>query len=75
MYLFHKKKQPHEFSFLSSRKEFAITTELTEMYAHDLKKTSEDKEYFEVNTELTKTLFDQFLKSDCEVFIYIFISV
>ena len=38
--------------------------------AHDLKKTSEDKEYFEVNTELTKTLFDQFLKSDCEVFIY-----
>ena len=38
--------------------------------AHDLKKTSEDKEYFEVNTELTKTLFNQFLKSDCEVFIY-----
>ena len=23
-----------------------------------------------VNTELTKRLFDQFLKSDCEVFIY-----
>ena len=38
--------------------------------AHDLKKTSEDKEYFEVNTELTKTLFDQFLESTCEVFIY-----
>lgn len=38
--------------------------------AHDLKKTSEDSEYFEVNTELTKTLFNQFLKSDCEVFIY-----
>uniref|UniRef100_UPI0035C81247 NAD-dependent epimerase/dehydratase family protein n=1 Tax=Polaribacter sp. TaxID=1920175 RepID=UPI0035C81247 len=38
--------------------------------AHDLKKTSEDAEYFEVNTELTKTLFDQFLKSNCEVFIY-----
>ena len=38
--------------------------------AHDLKKTSEDKEYFEVNTELTKTLYNQFLKSDCEVFIY-----
>ena len=38
--------------------------------AHDLKKTSEDKEYFEANTALTKTLFDQFLKSDCEVFIY-----
>ena len=38
--------------------------------AHDLKKTSKDKEYFEVNTELTKTLFDQFLESNCEVFIY-----
>jgi nucleoside-diphosphate-sugar epimerase len=38
--------------------------------AHDLKKTSEDAAYFEVNTELTKSLFDQFLKSECEVFIY-----
>ena len=38
--------------------------------AHDLKKTSEDKDYFEVNTELTKRLFDQFLVSDCEIFIY-----
>jgi len=38
--------------------------------AHDLKKTSDDAAYFEVNTELTKTLFDQFLHSDCEVFVY-----
>ena len=38
--------------------------------AHDLKKTSEDKDYFEVNTELTKDLYDKFLISDCEVFIY-----
>lgn len=38
--------------------------------AHDLKKISNDKDYFEVNTELTKNLFDQFLVSDCEVFIY-----
>ena len=38
--------------------------------AHDLKKTSDDKEYFQVNTELTKILFDEFLKSDCETFIY-----
>ncbi|MFT4801389.1 MAG: nucleoside-diphosphate-sugar epimerase [Flavobacteriaceae bacterium] len=38
--------------------------------AHDLKRTSEDQEYFDVNTNLTKKLFDQFLKSDCEVFIY-----
>jgi nucleoside-diphosphate-sugar epimerase len=38
--------------------------------AHDLKKTSKDKEYLEINTDLTKTLFDQFLKSNCKVFIY-----
>ena len=38
--------------------------------AHDLKNTSEEKDYFEVNTELTKKLFDQFLASSCETFIY-----
>lgn len=38
--------------------------------AHDLKRISKDSEYFEVNTELTKRLFDQFLKSDLKVFIY-----
>ena len=38
--------------------------------AHDLKKTADEAAYFEVNTELTKTLFDQFLQSDCEVFVY-----
>jgi len=38
--------------------------------AHDLKQTSDDQEYFEVNTELTKKLFDQFLESTCSVFIY-----
>ena len=38
--------------------------------AHDLKKTSEDSEYYQVNTELTKKLFDQFLESSCETFVY-----
>jgi nucleoside-diphosphate-sugar epimerase len=38
--------------------------------AHDLKKTSKENDYYKINTELTKTLFDQFLVSDCEVFIY-----
>jgi nucleoside-diphosphate-sugar epimerase len=38
--------------------------------AHDLKGISNENEYFEVNTELTKTLFDKFLQSTCEVFIY-----
>lgn len=39
--------------------------------AHDLKKTSNDKEYYEVNFELTKQLYDQFLQSDAKKFIYI----
>ncbi len=38
--------------------------------AHDLKKTSDEAEYFKVNTELSKKLFNQFLESTCEVFIY-----
>ena len=38
--------------------------------AHDLKKRSIDKEYFDVNTELTKEVFNKFLKSECEVFIH-----
>jgi len=37
--------------------------------AHDLKKTSNADEYYQVNTELTKTVFDAFLASDAEVFI------
>lgn len=38
--------------------------------AHDLKKTANDSDYFTVNTELTKQLFDTFLQSDWPVFIY-----
>ncbi len=37
--------------------------------AHDLKKTSCPEEYYEVNTELSKCVFDAFLISDAEVFI------
>lgn len=39
--------------------------------AHDLRKTSQDEHYYEVNFELTKRLYDQFLKSDAKKFIYI----
>lgn len=39
--------------------------------AHDLKKTSLDNDYFEVNFELTKRLYDQFLQSEAKTFIYI----
>jgi nucleoside-diphosphate-sugar epimerase len=39
--------------------------------AHDLKKAASDSEYFEINAELTKTLYSAFLQSDAEVFIFI----
>lgn len=38
--------------------------------AHDTKGTSDASEYFEVNTNLTKKLFDAFLESDTKDFIY-----
>lgn len=38
--------------------------------AHDTKNTSAKKEYFEINTELTKKLFREFLDSDVKDFIY-----
>lgn len=39
--------------------------------AHDLKNISNPKEYYQVNTEITKELFDAFLLSDIKVFITI----
>ena len=39
--------------------------------AHDLKKTADDAEYYKVNFELTKKLYDQFLRSTANKFIYI----
>ncbi|UWY28627.1 NAD-dependent epimerase/dehydratase family protein [Flavobacterium sp. TR2] len=38
--------------------------------AHDLKKVSKPKDYYESNFELTKQLFDSFLLSDASVFIF-----
>jgi len=37
--------------------------------AHDFKNTSRPEEYYQVNTELTKKVFDAFLASDSKVFI------
>jgi nucleoside-diphosphate-sugar epimerase len=40
--------------------------------AHDLKKTANDQEYFEVNYELTRKLYDRFLKDEAaKTFIFI----
>ncbi len=37
--------------------------------AHDLKLTSKPEDYYTVNTELTKIIFDKFLKSQAKLFI------
>jgi len=37
--------------------------------AHDLKKVTTPEDYYKVNTELTKHIFDQFLNSNAKVFI------
>jgi nucleoside-diphosphate-sugar epimerase len=37
--------------------------------AHDLKNTTSSKEYYEINTELAKKVFDAYLESDAKVFI------
>ncbi|QPH41892.1 NAD-dependent epimerase/dehydratase family protein [Pedobacter endophyticus] len=39
--------------------------------AHDLKKASNPDEYYEVNFELTKKLYDAFLRSDAKKFIFV----
>jgi nucleoside-diphosphate-sugar epimerase len=38
--------------------------------AHDIKKSAHPETYFEVNTKLTQELFDVFLVSNCQDFIY-----
>lgn len=39
--------------------------------AHDLKKTSKADEYYQVNYDLTKQLYDAFMQSDAKKFIFI----
>lgn len=38
--------------------------------AHDTKNTSEESDYYQINTELTKVLFDKFLQSGIKDFIF-----
>jgi nucleoside-diphosphate-sugar epimerase len=39
--------------------------------AHDLKKVSQPQDYYEANFELTKQLYDAFIKSEAKKFIFI----
>ena len=38
--------------------------------AHDLKNVTSEKEYFEINKDLTISVFNKFIQSDCEIFIF-----
>jgi nucleoside-diphosphate-sugar epimerase len=64
-------KQYH-FKFYDRNDELAISENIVLHFAgkaHDLKNTLNKSEYYEVNTELTKKIFDAFLESKASVFI------
>jgi len=70
-------KNNHEIETLSARflpdQEFKLETNAVIHLAgkaHDLKRISKPSDYYEANFELTKQLFDSFLNSDTEVFIF-----
>ena len=69
------KEKGHHISPLSLRKAWELDQNAEAIIhlagkAHDTKNTSAEKEYFDINTELTKKLFDEFLKTTAQDFIY-----
>ena len=69
------KEKGHHISPLSLRKAWELDQNAEAIIhlagkAHDTKNTSAEKEYFEINTELTKKLFDEFLRTTAQDFIY-----
>ena len=62
----------HIFTKFNKNNSIKITEEVVFHFAgkaHDLKNTSNSNEYYETNTELTKKIFDTFLKSEAKVII------
>jgi len=69
------KEKGHNISPLSLRKVWKLDQNAEAIIhlagkAHDTKNTSAEKEYFEINTELTKKLFKEFLNTTAQDFIY-----
>ncbi|AZI69873.1 NAD-dependent epimerase/dehydratase family protein [Cloacibacterium normanense] len=69
------KEKGHHISPLSLRKAWELDQNAEAIIhlagkAHDTKNTSAEKEYFEINTELTKKLFKEFLNTTAQDFIY-----
>ena len=70
------KEKGHHISPLSLRKAWELDQNAEAIIhlagkAHDTKNTSAEKEYFEINTELTKKLFVEFLNTPAQDFIYL----
>lgn len=64
----------YQFKDFKREEQIVIKQEIVLHFAgkvHDLKNTSNSNEYYEVNTELTKTIFNAFLESDAKVFIFL----
>jgi nucleoside-diphosphate-sugar epimerase len=62
----------YEFYLFSKNEEIIINQEVVLHFAgkaHDLKGTCNIEEYYTSNTELTKNIFDEFIKSKAKVFI------
>ena len=69
------KEKGHHISPLSLRKAWELDQNAEAIIhlagkAHDTKNISIEKEYFEINTELTKKLFDDYLNSEVKDFIF-----
>lgn len=67
-----KNKQRYHFDFFKKYQPFEIRQDIVIHFAgkaHDLKNVTDASEYYTINTELTKELFDSFLLSNAKIFI------
>ena len=71
-YFLEKNINLYQFFCYKKNQPFEINEDVVVHFAgkaHDLKNVSDVSEYYEINTELTKKLFDAFLLSDANIFI------
>ncbi|SHF13558.1 NAD-dependent epimerase/dehydratase family protein [Chryseobacterium takakiae] len=69
------KNKEHDIDAVSLRSEWTLDINADALIhlagkAHDIENSSEAEDYFKINTELTKKVFDEFLKSNIKDFIY-----
>lgn len=69
------KKKNYDIKLISLRSDWIIDKNADAIIhlagkAHDTENTSSDDEYFTINTDLTRKIFDEFINSDIKDFIY-----